>query len=298
MPRLVLARFAAKGFAHTQDMRGSLSKLMSNRRTSNAATTPQGTPFTAEPLLLSHSPTPAPPRLRFALKCVNFFSHSTFFLVCFVWFASLCCLCFDCATRSRRASAAAVEFLLFVFPFYCQRAVDGASSTPSSPSLALPFALSAAATAQLRDTPTPLQLRLRVRLRLRLQLRLGVDSPRADSLPPSPFPSDFYAFRLFPHVVSAAFPAWPSSACRLTRAHSLSPSLFFLCLFLSAFCAAFFNLSFIFCGIFCPFSTARDFERIAAGVILLRPRLEQSLSSFRVDSYYFAFKNRFAFVYK
>lgn len=137
----------------------------------------------------------------------------------------MCCLCFDCATRSRRASAAAVEFLLFVFPFYCQRAVDGASSTPSSPSLALPFALSAAATAQLRDTQTPLQLRLRVRLRLRLQLRLGVDSPRADSFPPSPFPSDFYAFRLFPHVVSAAFPAWPSSACRLTRAHSLSPSL-------------------------------------------------------------------------
>lgn len=239
------------------------------------------------------------PASSFRFKVCQFFFAVNFFLVYFLWFASLCCLCFDCATRSRRASAAAVEFLLFVFPFYCQRAVDGASSTPSSPSLALPFALPTAATAQLRDTPTPLQLRLRVRLRLRLQLRLGVDSPRADSLPPSPFPSDFYAFRLFPHVVSAAFPAWPSSACRLTRAHSLSPSLsLFLCLFLSAFCAAFFNLSFIFCGTFCPFSTARDFERIAAGVILLRPRLEQSLSSFRVDSYYFAFKNRFAFVFK
>lgn len=158
--------------SHWQDMRGSLSKLMSHRRSSNAATTPQGTPL-AYPSCWANcrflgrpNPSAAPPRLRFVLKCVNFFfSHSTFF------FGLVCFLCFDCATRSRRA---AVEFLLFVFPFYCQRAVDGESLTPSSPALLCPLPF------QQRQLPNSvtlqLQLRLRLRLLLRLQLRLGVDS--------------------------------------------------------------------------------------------------------------------------
>lgn len=273
---------------------------MSNRRTSNAATTPQGTPlaypscwancrFLGRPNP-SENPSPA---------SSSRFKVCQFFFLAVKFFIFVCFLCFDCATRSRRA---AVEFLLFVFPFYCQRAVDGASSTPSVPPpqpalCPLPFQQRQLPNSVTLQLQLRLWLRLRLRLRLRLQLRLGVDSCWLSS--DVAFPSDFYAFRLFPHVVSAAFPAWPSSVCWLTRAHSLSLSLsLLLALCLSLVRSAFFNLSFIFCGIFCPFSTARDFQRIAAGVILLHPLVEQSLSSFRVDSYYFAFKNRFAFVYK
>lgn len=81
-----------------QDMRGSLSKLMSNRRTSNAATTPQGTPlaypscwancrFLGRPNS-SENPSPAS---SFGFKvCQFFFSRSQLFYFCLLPLLRLC----------------------------------------------------------------------------------------------------------------------------------------------------------------------------------------------------------------
>lgn len=152
-----------------------------------------------------------------------------------------------------------------LFFLYCQRAVVGGASSSSTPLTSTLHFVS----------PQPLAI-------VSFALRLAS--------------ADFYTFRLFPHVVSAAFPAWPLSVSRC----------FWLPLVRSVSFAVrpFRRTSLIFCGIFCPFFVcfaAHNFQRTAAGVSALslahRPVPWQSLSSFRLDSYYFAFKNRFAFVY-
>lgn len=87
---------------------------------------------------------------------------------------------------------------------------------------------------------------------------------------------------------------FPRGLCPLAAARCCPPSALPLDLF------AVFRI--YFAAFFAPFfSAARDFQRMAAGVIALslahRLTVWQALSSFRLNSYYFAFKNRFAFVY-